>query len=210
MVLVGEIKNLLGLANILGCRVGSFPLTYQGLPLGSTFTASNICKSYFGNDGKTVSEVEKLYMSKGGRVTLSKSNLSSIPTYFMSLFMPTHVANKLEKLQRDFLWSGIGDTKKFHWVDWRLVCSPLKEGVLGIRKLSYFNQALLGKWLRQFGVERDYFWRRVIYVKYGEGRGVGQWSKSGVHIRLAYGKVFIGVGILCPNSYGLRFEMDPV
>lgn len=37
-------------------------------------------------------------------MTLIKSTLSSIPTYFMSLFtMPIHVANKLEKLQRNFL-----------------------------------------------------------------------------------------------------------
>lgn len=46
-----------------------------------------------------------LYLSKAGRVTLIKSMLCSIPTYFMSAFsLPIHVANKLEKLQRDFLW----------------------------------------------------------------------------------------------------------
>ena len=40
---------------------------------------------------------------------LLKSMLSSLPTYFLSLFIIlTHVANKIEKLQRDFLW---GDSK---------------------------------------------------------------------------------------------------
>ena len=81
--------------------------------------------------------LEKLCLSKGGGVTLIKSTLSSIPTYFMSLFtMLIHVANKLEKLQRNFLWTGTGDTKNFYLVDWRVVCSPLKEVGLSIRKLS--------------------------------------------------------------------------
>ena len=44
-------------------------------------------------------------------MTLIKSILSSILTYFMSLgTMPTHVAHKLEKLQNDFLRGGIGDS----------------------------------------------------------------------------------------------------
>ena len=47
---------------------------------------------------------KKLYFSKSGRLTLLKSTLFSIPTYFfLSLFtVPTHVANKIEKLQRNF------------------------------------------------------------------------------------------------------------
>ena len=40
----------------------------------------------------------------GGRLTLLKSMLPSIPTYYLSLFtIPTRVANRIEKLQRDFL-----------------------------------------------------------------------------------------------------------
>ena len=39
---MGEVANLMGLVNILGCKVGSLPLTYIGLPLGSTFKVNNI------------------------------------------------------------------------------------------------------------------------------------------------------------------------
>lgn len=49
-----------------------------------------------------------MYLSKGGRVTLIKSTLSNLPTYFLSLFLiHASVANHIEKLHRDFLWWGI-------------------------------------------------------------------------------------------------------
>ena len=87
---------------------------------------------------------KKLYFSKGGRLTLLKSTLSSLSTYFLSLFIiPTYVANRIEKLQINFLW---GDSKT-HLVGWDKVCAPITNGGLGIRKLTNFNKALLGKWL---------------------------------------------------------------
>ena len=56
---------------------------------------------------------------------LLKSTLSSLPTYFLLLFtIPTHVANKIEKLQRDFLW---GD-RKIHSVGWDKVYAPIANG----------------------------------------------------------------------------------
>ena len=32
--------------------------------------------------------------------------------------------------------------RKLHLVDWRMVCSLLKKGGLGIRKMSTFNETL--------------------------------------------------------------------
>ena len=57
------------------------------------------------------------------------------------------MAKKIEKLQRDFLW---GDSKT-HLLCWDKVCIPIANGGLGIRKLTTFNKALLGKWLLCFG-----------------------------------------------------------
>ena len=58
---------------------------------------------------------------------------------------------------------------------------PIANGGLGIRKLTTFNKALLGKWLWRFGIEENMLWRRVVALKYGEefGGGGGWTSKLG-------------------------------
>jgi hypothetical protein len=105
-------------------------------------------------------------------VTLIHSTLSSIPTYYLSLFpIPVSVAKKLEQHQREFLWNGMGDETKFHLVNWHRVCTPIKADGLGVRNVINFNQVLLGKWMWRFSQERDGLGRSVIEVKYGSVRG---------------------------------------
>ena len=111
---------------------------------------------------------KKVYLSKGGQVTLIKSTLSNLPTYYLSVFpIPMGVAHRIEMLQRDLLWGGIGDEFKFHLVDWKHVCESFCGGGLGIRILLLFSKAFLGKWLRRYATEREAFWGRVGEHKYG-------------------------------------------
>ena len=109
---------------------------------------------------------KRMYLSKGGRPALIKSTLSNLPTYFLSLFpIPVSVAKRIEKIQRDFLWKGLGEEFKFHLVKWDAICSPCLNGGLAVRNLRVFIEALPGKWLWRFGLERDALWRRVINGK---------------------------------------------
>ena len=103
-------------------------------------------------------------------MTLLKSTLSSLPTYFLSLFtIPKHVVERIEK--RNFLWGGLGDRFKHHLVGWNTVCCPLANGGLGVRRVAVINRTFLGKWMWRFGREETHLWRRVIFAKYGLERG---------------------------------------
>ena len=103
---------------------------------------------------KKLSGWKRLYLSKGGRLMLIKSTLSSLPMYFLSLFtIPKAVAARLESIQRNFLWGSFEGSFKYLLMDWDNVCSPVERGGLGIRSVVSFNQALLGNWLWRFGYE---------------------------------------------------------
>jgi hypothetical protein len=109
-----------------------------------------------------------MYLSKGGRVTLIKSTLANLPTYYLSLFpIPRSVANHIEKLQHNFLLDGIGEEFKFHLVNRTKVYTSIKEGGLGIRNLMVFNHTLLGKWLWRYEIERDAWGRVAVDSKCG-------------------------------------------
>ncbi|RVX03334.1 putative ribonuclease H protein [Vitis vinifera] len=81
--------------------------------------------------------------------------------------MPKLVVKRLEKLQRDFLWGGGSLERKIHLINWAVVCTHKESGGLGIRKIDFLNKALLGKWIWRFAIEEDFFWRKVVGVKYG-------------------------------------------
>ncbi|RVX10323.1 putative ribonuclease H protein [Vitis vinifera] len=111
---------------------------------------------------------KKAHLSLGGRITLLHSCLSHIPSYFLSLFkIPASVAAKVERMQRDFLWSLVGEGKRDHLVRWDAVCKPRVKGGLGIGKIPLRNRALLGKWLWRFPKESTTLWHQVILSIYG-------------------------------------------
>ena len=79
-------------------------MTYFGMPLGASHKSPTIWNPILEKIKRKLARWKKMYLSKGGRLILLKITLSSLPTYFLSLFtISTHVANKIERLQRDFL-----------------------------------------------------------------------------------------------------------
>ena len=130
LVPIGMVHNLDLLLTVLGCKQGTLPMNYLGLPLGAKCKDKTIWNPILEKIERGLVGWKRLYLSKGGRVTLIKSTLSNLPTYFLSLFLiPASVANRSEKLRRDFLWGGIGDEPKFHLVKWATVCSPIASGL---------------------------------------------------------------------------------
>jgi len=86
LVPIGKVEDVESLTHILGCRIGSLPMTYLGMPLGASFKSISIWNGVIEKVERRLASWKKLYLSKGGRVTLIHSTLSSIPTYYLSLF----------------------------------------------------------------------------------------------------------------------------
>lgn len=102
-------------------------------------------------------------LSLGGRITLIKSVMQSIPIYYLSFFKcPKSVVHQIEKLQRDFLSNDHVDDRKYHLVRWDLVCKPIEQGGLRIQSIEKVNKALLGKWLWRIGESVQGLWRQIL------------------------------------------------
>ncbi|RVX07581.1 putative ribonuclease H protein [Vitis vinifera] len=174
-----EVDELEEMAAELGCRLGALPTVYLGLPLGAYHKTSSSWDGVEERMRKRLAQWKRQYISKGGRITLIKSTLASIPTYFLSLIrIPKSVTRRIEKIQRDFLWGGGRLERKAHLIKWKVVCSPKEEGGLGIRKIEVLNKALLGKWVWRYAYEKENLWKRGDR---GEiwSRGCGWRTKDG-------------------------------
>ena len=107
LILVGRVHVIEDLALELGCKVGGLPSCYLGLPLGAPFKSAAVWDGVEERFQKRLAMWKRQYISKGGRLTLIRSTLSSMPIYFMSLFcLLRKVRLRLEKIQRDCLWGG--------------------------------------------------------------------------------------------------------
>ncbi|XP_059650347.1 uncharacterized protein LOC132296126 [Cornus florida] len=127
-------------------------------------------------------------------VTVLGCRVSSFPIPYLGLPLRVSprlvgswdsVIDRIEQIQRNFLWGGRGEEFKYHLVRWEQVCKPIKLGGLGIRRLIPFNQALLGKWLWRYGKESHRPWRRLVSCRYGDD--VGGWTTRPVSIAVGVG-----------------------
>ncbi|CAL2262014.1 unnamed protein product [Prunus armeniaca] len=173
------------LASGWGCAVGDWPMMYLGLPLGGNPRSIGFWDPVFEKVQRRLQKWKRAFLSRGGRLTLIQAVLSSIPTYYMSLFkMPVSVINKLEKLMRSFLWEGVEVGKRDHLVKWERVANSKEEGGLGVGSLREKNEALRAKWLWRLPKEPNSLWARVVKSKYGfevgNGNRVRFWEDSWV------------------------------
>ncbi|GJS38524.1 RNA-directed DNA polymerase, eukaryota, reverse transcriptase zinc-binding domain protein [Tanacetum coccineum] len=87
-------------------------------------------------------------LSVGGRLSLIKSVLGNLPTFYMSIYlMPVSIRKKLKSLHNKFFTRGDLDDKNMTWVKWKRSIASKKDGGLGIDNIFGLNIELLFKWI---------------------------------------------------------------
>ncbi|KAF5808150.1 putative RNA-directed DNA polymerase [Helianthus annuus] len=121
-------NRIQGLANTLGCRVGSFPFKHLGLQVGANMNLIKNWQPVVDVFRKRLAIWKANTLSFGGRLTLIKSVLNALPTYYFSLYRaPSGVIDQLERLRREFLWGITPEKGKMCWT----LTSELGAAVLG-------------------------------------------------------------------------------
>ncbi|XP_071713248.1 uncharacterized protein [Rutidosis leptorrhynchoides] len=168
------IDELNHVAKRIGCQVGKFPFTYLGIPIGAKMNKRKECDVVINKIKTKLSDWRMRSLSYGGRVTLIKSVLNSLPLYLFSFFRaPQSVIQILESVRHDFFWGGSDSGSKMAWVKWDCVISPFEHGGLNLGSLKSKNLALLGKWWWRFKSEANSLWVKLIRSIHGPDGGLG-------------------------------------
>ncbi|GJT60570.1 putative RNA-directed DNA polymerase, eukaryota, reverse transcriptase zinc-binding domain protein [Tanacetum coccineum] len=97
-----EVSNL---AKVIGCRAAKFPLKYLRVPVGCNMAKYSNWNAIIQKFSFKLLLWKACLLSVGGRLSLIKSVLGNIPTYYMSIYMmPVSVQKKLESMRNNFFY----------------------------------------------------------------------------------------------------------
>lgn len=110
-------------------------------------------------------------LSLAGRVTLTKSVLSTLPLYWMQTAKVSPiVCDDFDGKIRKFVWEGDDEYDQIHLVNWEMLQKDKADRGLGIKSMRQANAAFLTKLGWRLLSEPNSLWSRVIRHKYCKGR----------------------------------------
>ena len=83
-----------------------------------------------------------------------------------SSWLTEHVCDRLDKLNRGFLWSDDINKRKLHLVGWQKATLPKEKGGLGLRTTRLNNEALLAKLAWKILRKEETIWQSLVEAKY--------------------------------------------
>ncbi|GJR98354.1 hypothetical protein Tco_0270528 [Tanacetum coccineum] len=160
-------------ARSIGCAVLQTPFNYLGVKVGAPMTRLGSWNDVVNKLSVRLSKWKLKSLSIGGRLTLIKSILSSLPLYHMSSFkVPKGVLHCLEATRRNFFNGSEGTDKKLSLISWKNVLASKKNGGLGISSFFATNRALIFKWIWRFVSNGSSLWSRFIAAIHGPRGGL--------------------------------------
>jgi hypothetical protein len=175
----GEAKeNVRHFVQIFGCKEGSFPFKYLGIPMNTHKLRNKDWKEIEERFQKKLASWKGKLLSAGGRLVLINSVLSSLPMFMMSFFrIPKGVLKRLNYYRSRFYWQCDEHKKKYRLSKWSILCQPKSLGGLGILNLEIQNICLLSKWLFKL-LNEDGVWQNLLRKKYLKDKALTQVSKK--------------------------------
>ncbi|GKC04381.1 hypothetical protein Tco_0995991 [Tanacetum coccineum] len=115
---IGVSSNVVAAAaSLIGCYILTAPFNYLGVKVGSNMSRFNSWDDVISKVSSRLSKWKLKLLSIGGRLTLLKSVLTSIPLYHMSIFkVPIGVLNHLESIRRNFFYGVDCSDRKLAWI----------------------------------------------------------------------------------------------
>ncbi|GKB80793.1 RNA-directed DNA polymerase, eukaryota [Tanacetum coccineum] len=163
----GMVKNA---ASKLGCLVLKTPFTYLGTKVGGNMSRKQAWKEVVDKVLSRLSRWKMKLLSIGGRLTLLKSVLGSMPIFHMSIFkVPSSILKSLESIRSRFFNGQDPKSNKASWVKWNKVLTPKDKGGLGV--VVCLNRGPLLKVGLRFYSQTCSLWTKVIKAIYG-GTGI--------------------------------------
>ncbi|GJY68998.1 RNA-directed DNA polymerase, eukaryota, partial [Tanacetum coccineum] len=164
----------------LGCLILKPPFLYLGLIVGGSMSRVHAWNEVVERVKKRLSKWKMKTLSIGGRLTLLKSVLGSMPIFHMSIFkVPSGVLRTLESIRSHFFNGHDSNSKKASWVNWKKVLAPKERGGLGVSSLYALNRGLMFKWVWRFYTQDSSLWARVIKAIHGDDGKMGVITRAG-------------------------------
>ncbi|KAF5754385.1 putative RNA-directed DNA polymerase [Helianthus annuus] len=204
------------MADSMGCKKGTFPFKHLGLVVGANMNLIRNWKPVIDVFKNRLSLWKAKNLSYGGRITLLKSVLNALRTYFFSLYKaPAKVLDILERLRRVFFWGGSDDNSPMSWLAWEKVIAPIEYGGLGFGSLCDANLAMLSKWWWRFKTDKEGLWRRVVWAIHHNSRSwtsipakvsvAGSWKQIvGIRAQLDRVGIHLSDSIWCKIGCGSK------
>ncbi|CAL8991787.1 unnamed protein product [Prunus brigantina] len=208
-------------AKEIGAICGS-PITedlgkYLGLPLLHSRVTKGTYNGLLDKVQNRLAAWKRKCLSLAGRATLIQAVTSSIPVYTMqTVKLPGSICEDLDRINRDFFWSGSGKKQKVHLCQWDLVCRPKCRGGIGLKKTADMNRALLAKIGWRMHTRDQGLWAQIYEKKYLKGcsildtHGVSKQDCSATWRSVLYGVELLKKGMVwrVGNGEHVKFWKD--
>ncbi|XP_074300954.1 uncharacterized protein LOC141632295 [Silene latifolia] len=155
---------------VSGFSEGVLPFKYLGVPISAGKLSIKHCYGLIEKITERIRGFAARKLSYAGRLTLVNSVLTSLYSYWATIFViPKGVLKRIDALCRNYLWDGSTEYLRSPLVSSAKVCVPKQEGGLGIRDSYAWNLAAICKLSNWVYNHLDSLWVKWVYHVYMKG-----------------------------------------